>query len=203
MNISSSWLKERFQVERARLATRRADGAFLVLQTGFAPRHTGIPHPCDAYARPAARYSARRVVTGHGAPATERSQVGLAPARESLRHRLPQARGPRPSATRTVAFRQRFLPQPRPSCHPVGIRPACAVRSPTGCQPRLFMNALLQTTIHSLWPGKYSRVLRTRSLRPPRHGAQPCLRVPPLRASWHACAQPQRRLVALATRIHE
>ena len=37
------------------------------------------------------------------------------------------------SATRTVAFRQRFLPQPRPSCHPVGIRPACAVRSPTGC----------------------------------------------------------------------
>ncbi len=37
------------------------------------------------------------------------------------------------SATRTVAFRQRFLPQPKPSCHPVGIRPACAVRSPTGC----------------------------------------------------------------------
>ena len=42
-------------------------------------------------------------------------------------------RADRASATRTVAFRQRFLPQPRPSCHPVGIRPACAVRSPTGC----------------------------------------------------------------------
>ncbi len=28
------------------------------------------------------------------------------------------------------------------------------------------MNALLRTTIHSLWLGKYSRVLRTRSLRP-------------------------------------
>ena len=37
------------------------------------------------------------------------------------------------SATRTVAFGQRFLPQPKPSHHLVGIRPANAVRSPTGC----------------------------------------------------------------------
>ena len=36
------------------------------------------------------------------------------------------------SATRTVASRQRFLPQPKPSLSPFGLRPACAVRSPTG-----------------------------------------------------------------------
>ncbi len=65
------------------------------------------------------------------------------------------------------------------------------------------MNALLRTPIHSLWLGKYSRVLRTRSIRPldmVRSHAFGVLRsVPPARVRVH----PQRRLVALAARIHE
>ena len=61
------------------------------------------------------------------------------------------------------------------------------------------MNALLRTTIHSLWLGKYSRVLpdaRTRPLRPPRHGAQPCLRGPPFRAPTHSgVSSPSPRII--------
>ena len=66
---------------------------------------------------------------------------------------------------------------------------------------------------HSCVLWTHSRVLRTRSLHPSRHSAQVCLRALQARsralrarcvfrrASWHACAtQPQRRLVALATR---
>ena len=70
-----------------------------------------------------ARVARRRREGGHGrSPATIRQLYddALLVAAEA-------------SATRTVAFRQRFLAQPKPSCHPVGIRPACAVRSPTGC----------------------------------------------------------------------
>ncbi len=49
------------------------------------------------------------------------AQAVLSPCRHSASSRRPKSAA---SATRTVAFRQRFLPQPRPSCHPVGIRPA-------------------------------------------------------------------------------
>ena len=68
------------------------------------------------------------------------AQAVLSPCRHSASLRRPKSAA---SATGTVAFRQRFLPQPRPSCHPVGIRPACAVRSPLPApqEPLPFGNA--------------------------------------------------------------
>ena len=57
--------------------------------------------------------------------------------------------------------------------------------------------------MHSLWLRKCSRVLRTRSLQPAQHSAQLCLRRLPPCLLARVRPQPQRRLVALATRAGE